>query len=263
MPPETTQNLTLQTILAIAGCIALLTGLFGGGVKAKEIEVPKISSLARIISGLIGIALIGIAIRLPYQPQQDEQSTYAPTPLPTATYIPADPPTNVPAKPPTNTPTEIVLVSTATFTPTDTPVPTPAYILQETLSIPADGSSVTSSTILENGVFYKLIASGTLVVDSRPNVPVGLGDAEYSHFNIPFELQSNCFNSPDGVDLGIGINDDIVDNSKSPFWGEYNSSNVYEISYLGQGLPIRFNYHDCGYSDDSGYLTVEILGPSR
>ena len=33
------EELTLEIVLAISGCIALLIGLFGGGVKAKEITI--------------------------------------------------------------------------------------------------------------------------------------------------------------------------------------------------------------------------------
>lgn len=71
--------MTLPIVLAIAGSIALLVGLFGGGVKAKEIEVPKISSLSRIFSIVIGVALIGIAAWLTLPSQQPST-----TPQPTA-----------------------------------------------------------------------------------------------------------------------------------------------------------------------------------
>ena len=77
---ENTQNLNLQIVLAITGCIALLIGLFGGGVKAKEIEIPKIRVGPRILSSLVGIALIGIAIRLPNLMQQAGQPTAPPVP---------------------------------------------------------------------------------------------------------------------------------------------------------------------------------------
>jgi hypothetical protein len=58
--------MTLPIVLAIAGSIALLIGLFGGGVKAKEIEVPRISAASRIFSILSGVAMIGIAIWLSF-----------------------------------------------------------------------------------------------------------------------------------------------------------------------------------------------------
>jgi hypothetical protein len=58
--------MTLPVILAIAGSVALLVGLFGGGVKAKEIEVPKISAASRMFSILSGMAMIGVAVWLSF-----------------------------------------------------------------------------------------------------------------------------------------------------------------------------------------------------
>jgi hypothetical protein len=113
--------MTLPIVFAIAGSIALLIGLFGGGVKAKEIEVPKISLLSRILSSLIGVALIAVAIRLSVtNPSESPEPTPQPlieataelptkTPVdrsvPTPTNIPTKTPTNTPANTPTNTPT--------------------------------------------------------------------------------------------------------------------------------------------------------------
>ena len=74
------ENITMQIVLAITGCIALLIGLFGGGVKAKEVEIPKIRVGPRILSSLVGVALIGTAIKLPNLMQQPEQSTATPVP---------------------------------------------------------------------------------------------------------------------------------------------------------------------------------------
>jgi len=54
--------MTLTAILALAGCIALLVGIFGGGVKAKEVEVPLIPIGSRITSSLVGLGLIVTAI---------------------------------------------------------------------------------------------------------------------------------------------------------------------------------------------------------
>jgi hypothetical protein len=53
-------------------------GLFGGGVKAKEIEVPKISNLARVFSVLIGVVMLGVAIWLSFPAPSDETT---PTPI--------------------------------------------------------------------------------------------------------------------------------------------------------------------------------------
>ena len=120
------ENMTLQIVLAIAGSIALLTGLFGGGVKAKEIEVPKIPVWPRILSSLVGMALIGIAIRLPNFTPPAEQAESTPTPVEESVVIqaevipPSHPPTDLPMDTPTNTPTD-----TPTDTPTYTPSPLP------------------------------------------------------------------------------------------------------------------------------------------
>jgi len=129
---ENTQNLNLQIVLAITGCIALLIGLFGGGVKAKEIEIPKIRVGPRILSSLVGVALIGTAIRLPNLMQQTGQPTASPVPA----TDPAPPqivptffaPTNVPIDTPTNAPTNTPTAS-PTLSPNPTTEPTPEIIL--------------------------------------------------------------------------------------------------------------------------------------
>jgi hypothetical protein len=90
-----------------------------------------------------------------------------------------------------------------------------------------------------------------------------LADAEYADFsNIPSSLQNNCGYSPSGVDLGIGINDQVNDNNKLPFWGDYDPSHVYTVDLVGQGMPITVNYHDCDYHDNSGSLRVDVFRPT-
>lgn len=86
--------MTLPIVLAIAGSVALLVGLFGGGVKAKEIEVPKISPASRILSILMGVAMIGVATWLAF-PTILPSSDATPAPIteptagvPTSTRIP-------------------------------------------------------------------------------------------------------------------------------------------------------------------------------
>ncbi len=129
--------MTPQNILAIAGSVALLVGLFGGGVKAKEIEVPKISTLARIFSSLVGIILIGIAIKLP-DPLSPTGTSAIPSipPIEPASVqqwiTPSSPePTNAPTDTPTDTPTS---------TPTDTPSPSPSPTARPTMEIIQFGS---------------------------------------------------------------------------------------------------------------------------
>jgi hypothetical protein len=100
--------MTLPVILAIAGCAALLVGLFGGGVKAKELEVPKISFLPRILSFITGMVLIGISIWIPQTPSTEIPPTEVPpTEVPPTEIPPTEiPPTEIPPTevPPTPTP---------------------------------------------------------------------------------------------------------------------------------------------------------------
>lgn len=116
--------MTLPIVLTIAGCIALLVGLFGGGVKAKEIEVPKISVLSRIFSSLVGVALIWAGTQLPSLPDSLTPTETVTPILPTATSFPsstADLPIvlTTPSAPPTSTP----ITPTPTFVPSPTNIP--------------------------------------------------------------------------------------------------------------------------------------------
>jgi len=153
-------SLSLQIVLAIAGSVALLIGLFGGGVKAKEIEVPKISASARIFSSLVGIILIGVAIQLPSLTPQAEQPTPTPTPSapqPMTSVLPTA--TNVPIATPINTPTNTPPSPTATYTPpppTATHTPSPV-----SLQIPSDYPGWFDTPIdLNLGQAIEITASG-------------------------------------------------------------------------------------------------------
>jgi regulation of enolase protein 1 (concanavalin A-like superfamily) len=128
-------NINLQIILAIAGSVALLVGLFGGGVKAKEIEVPKIATGSRVLSGLVGAVLIWISIQLPnYLPGTDvPTATPDPTQAPILSRLPTEPPsssyspTATPTNPPADTPTDL---------PTNTPLPTATVTSTPTKPVP-------------------------------------------------------------------------------------------------------------------------------
>jgi hypothetical protein len=132
--------------------------------------------------------------------------------------------------------------------------PPPGFVLQETITVPVDGTSVTSATTLQSGVTYKIRASGTFTIGGP-----GFGDAEYA-----FDASNSSVTSVgDSVDLGIGINDTINDNPKAPFWGNFTSTHEYTIDFLGAGSTIALNYHDSFYDDNEGSLTVEIFAPAQ
>lgn len=56
--------MTVETVLAIAGCISLFVGIFGGGIEIKEIKIPPIPTWARIVFSFIGFFFVFVAIFL-------------------------------------------------------------------------------------------------------------------------------------------------------------------------------------------------------
>jgi hypothetical protein len=67
--------------------------------------------------------------------------------------------------------------------------------------------------------------------------------------------------SAGGVDLGLAINDTTIDNNRSPDWGSYTDSHVYETTMAGTGATLTAQFHDPEYSNNSGSLSLEIWGP--
>ncbi len=57
--------MTVEVVLAIAGVVALLTGILGGGIKAKEVEIPSIRTSIRVASTVVGVILIALSIWKP------------------------------------------------------------------------------------------------------------------------------------------------------------------------------------------------------
>jgi hypothetical protein len=57
-------TMDVPVVLAIAGVVALIIGFLGGGIRAKEIEIPSIPTPARVIVSIGGIAFIALAIWL-------------------------------------------------------------------------------------------------------------------------------------------------------------------------------------------------------
>lgn len=128
----------------------------------------------------------------------------------------------------------------------------PPSLSLETISVPTNGSVVTSTTTLQSGVSYQLRASGTFTAGG----PCTSADADYYLCTTATDFYS-C--NGESWDMGIGINSSGNTTTKSPSWGPYNSSHIYTINFVGQGAPITFRYHDCSVADNSGSLTVEIL----
>ncbi|HEY5731146.1 MAG TPA: hypothetical protein VIS72_13920 [Anaerolineales bacterium] len=81
--------MTVPIVLALIGGVALLIGLFGGGVKAKEIEIPKIPGWSRLFSAVFGIILLGVSVWLYSSPPSGG--------IATLTALVPNQPTDIPA----------------------------------------------------------------------------------------------------------------------------------------------------------------------
>jgi hypothetical protein len=124
--------------------------------------------------------------------------------------------------------------------------------LLDTLIVPSNGAIVTSNIVLQAGQTYLLRVTGTFTISTTEG---WLGDAEYFDFaDVPTSLQDTVI----GVDNGVGINDLVVDSIRSPRWGPYNPSHIYERSFVGLGATIQANFHDGNYTNNVGSLTLEI-----
>jgi hypothetical protein len=119
----------------------------------------------------------------------------------------------------------------------------------DTLTVPSDGTIVTSNVSLESGVMYRLIASGTFLTNPTND---WFADAEYIDFPNTVDVGS-------GIDFGLAIDDILPDASKTPHWGSYSPSHSYELPWTGEGSPIQAQIHDQVYGNNSGSLTLEIL----
>lgn len=79
----------VSTVIAIVGGIALLVGVFGGGVQLKELVIPPINSTFRIVSFVLGVILIigAVIVSRPeflnLIPAQPSGSVTIPSPDPT------------------------------------------------------------------------------------------------------------------------------------------------------------------------------------
>ena len=127
--------------------------------------------------------------------------------------------------------------------------PAKAWVLVETLTIDSNGSFAYSQPLSE-GNSYRLVASGFI---DLANGAV-FGDADWFDFSNPKDTSP-----PENVDVGLAIDDPVVDLTLNPDWGPYNAQHVYETMYVGTGMPLEARYHDGAYGNNSGTMSLEIF----
>lgn len=136
--------------------------------------------------------------------------------------------------------------------PIDAAIDAAGPVLVETIMIPGNGTVVTSTQTLTLGQQYVLRLSGEIVIASNG----AHGDAEYWDYDVGGVPQDSA-----GVDIGVGINDTPVDASKSPNWGPYQASHIYQVMFTGLGSTITANYHDGNPGNNSGNVVLQIYRP--
>jgi hypothetical protein len=60
------------------------------------------------------------------------------------------------------------------------------------------------------------------------------------------------------VDVGLAINDVVVDADTNPDWGAFAAAHAYAWTYVGEGTPITAQYHDLNAGNNSGSLSLDV-----
>ncbi len=142
--------------------------------------------------------------------------------------------------------------------PPDGPLPDAPpviYTVVDTITVECDGTEVTSSVTLSAVVTYRLRMSGSCTIGGGGSVQA---DAEYFNFASPQDATTGM----GAFDVGVGIDDTVVDLVKPPDWGAYTATHIYEVEFPGTGATITAKFYDGNYANNSGSLTLEVLAPN-
>lgn len=134
------------------------------------------------------------------------------------------------------------------FSSNCTIIEVPQKELVETITVAPTGESFDSLT-LQTGQLYELVVSGTYTY----NVESEWADAEYFlQQGVIIKGDTEYPTFPNILDLSINGPETNQD------WGVYQSTHVYTKEWTGTGEPLSFAIYDTYYSDNVGFLTVEI-----
>ena len=129
--------------------------------------------------------------------------------------------------------------------------------LVEHIDVPAQNAPiVASNTTLTTGTSYELRASGTIVLSDTQNLSA---DAEYWWADAtPGTTMDTAALGDDDIDVGLAINDTVVDDNANPAWGPFAASHTYSFIYVGEGTTITAQFHDLNAANNSGTLSLDI-----
>jgi hypothetical protein len=130
------------------------------------------------------------------------------------------------------------------------------YTHVETVTVDAnDPNPTTSIAILEYGVGYTLVATGTADALNSPDRHIYF-DAKYSLTTyIPGDTWTDSVSGYTGYGPTLL---DLFVNGASGDWGVYNEDHTYECTITGDDNPVELWIYDIYYPNNVGSLTVEI-----
>ena len=133
------------------------------------------------------------------------------------------------------------------------------WVLFDSFTVPATtGTPTESNKELESGVTYKVEAAGTYYFRTEGNSSGYLADAEWALRN---DAYGTGWTKGDGPPYSSPYNglDLCFDTNINTDWGDLDeATHTYNILYTGTGSKISLFIKDGQYSDNSGYLTINI-----
>jgi hypothetical protein len=91
--------MTPQIVVVVLGGILILAGLLGGGFELKELKMPRVGGVARVLSLVAGIVLLGLGLKMTPQNTSDATPPHTEAPPPHKDVTPPADVTPPPAKP--------------------------------------------------------------------------------------------------------------------------------------------------------------------
>jgi hypothetical protein len=142
----------------------------------------------------------------------------------------------------------IMALLAVTLVPTAVAASSPAWVLVDTLTVPAQNIPVITSTeTLLDGWLYRFEVSGTYSAGGSYEA-----DAEYTTLDGWASHSDGALGDPDLLDLKV--------DGSFVNWGSYSSSHVYKMDHIGTGSTVSFQIYDIdGGTNNTGELTVKIL----
>ncbi len=237
-------------VIAGIGGIAILIALVGGGIEAEKIRIPSIPGRLRILSGIVGFVLIGVAVWLILP--SPTSSLFVPTATIPTSITNTVQPSQTTQSPGTTEPAQLPTAASTQQQPTSAPeasltpiLPTSTVTIkkftvkadegwQDTGIVTKAGGELTITYL--SGTWSNCPAFGCLYIDAS-----GVRDRE------------GCINCPDNVLLNcshaalIAMVNDVI---------YCVGNNLSFVITQSSSLQLRIN--DKVLNDNSGSITVSI-----